>query len=330
MSILKEEFVFYSRYETGHRLEYIKFSERYLGGERVFSFFGLFSRKPLLFLMIEESFFLYVLVALLRSILGRRTVGLVFRVRECLERRAFKLKVKYFILFYLKKNKHTRSLSILPFNVMSGAGEICDGWIYDFQFWDREFLESLTIEAEVKEVVLKIQKTAAGRRVICAIGKQDESKGFDEFVRLYLGSKALQEQYLFVSGGKVLGISDALLDQFEYSGGLLLNKRITDSELVGLYRASDIIWACYSPKYDQSSGIFGRALQYDKTIIVRESSIIGKLAEGIANKYIGARMPCCLGVVGELLKLAIPESGAGNRSLKLRGQRSVLLGFLFG
>jgi hypothetical protein len=48
--------------------------------------------------------------------------------------------------------------------------------------------------------------------------------------------------------------------------------------LVALYKVSDVVWACYSPEYDQSSGELGRALQYKKAVIVRARSIAENLA----------------------------------------------------
>lgn len=274
------KFGFYSMSESGHRLEYIKFSEVELGGSRVFGRDLLRVKGPLLFLMVEESFFLYVFVALIRSLLGRRTVGLVFRGRECVQRNSLRLKVKYWVMRMLKRINNIRSISIVPFYVAPKIESICDDWIYDFQFWDKKFLESLTNRLEVDEVVKLVENKACGRKVICAIGKQDEDKGFNEFVKLYLSSEGIREKYLFVSGGKVVGIDQALIEDFESSGGLLINRRISDSELVGLYQTAHIIWACYSQAYDQSSGVLGRALQYQKMVIVRE----GSLAESLASE----------------------------------------------
>jgi hypothetical protein len=274
-----ERFDFYSMSESGHRLEYIRFSESHLGALRVYGWNLMATKKPLLFLMVEESFLLYVLVALFRSLLGRRTVGLVFRAKDCVQSNSLKLKIKYVIMRVLKYIDNIKSLSIVPFFVYSEAERICDDWIYDFQFWDRDFLESMMDENEVSRTMSKIKNAANGRKVICAVGKQDKSKGFDEFAKLYVESEELREKYLFVSGGKVSGIDDVLVQSFEDCGALLINRRISDSELVALYRASDIVWACYSPGYDQSSGILGRAIQYGKIVVVRCGSVIERLAE---------------------------------------------------
>jgi len=277
------KFDFYSMSESGHRLEYIKFSELELGGTRVLGWDLLKTKRPLLFLMVEESFFLYVFVALIRVLFRRRTVGLIFRGRECVQRSSLRLKVKYCIMRILKRINNIRSISIVPFFVCPKIENICDDWIYDFQFWDKSFLESLTHKEEVDKTVELIKNKACGRKIICAIGKQDKDKGFDEFVRLYLSSEEIREEFLFVSGGKVGGIDEVLIKDFESSGGLLINRRISDSELVALYQGAEIVWVCYSPEYDQSSGVLGRALQYQKLVIVRQGSI----AENLALRTVG-------------------------------------------
>jgi len=278
INIIRSKFSFYSRSESGHRLEYMKFSEVELGGSRIFGWDLLKTKRPLLFLMVEESFLLYVLVGLIRSLLGRRTVGLVFRGKECVQRSSLRLKAKYWGMRMLKRINNIRSISIVPFFVAPEIKNICDDWIYDFQFWDKGFLESLVEVAEVNKTVKSIEEQAKGRKIVCAIGKQDKSKGFDQFVQLYLSSETLREKYLFVSGGKVHDIDESLVSDFVDSGGLLINKRISDSELVALYKVADVIWACYSPVYDQSSGVLGRALQYEKSVIVRGRSIAEKLS----------------------------------------------------
>lgn len=281
-----KNFTFYSVNESGHRLEYIEFTESLLGGTRISGLDLLRTKKPLLFLMVEDSFFLYVIVALIRAMLGRRTAGLVFRAKECIGCSSLKLKIKYVAMYFLKFINSINSISIVPFFTYPAMENVCDGWIYDFQFWDREFLES-RVDLKVTDVTSEeLRAKANGRSIVCAVGKQDKNKGFDKFANLYLSSEDIRNKYLFVSGGKIDGVDLMIVDEFEKLGGCIINKRISDSELVGLYQAADIVWACYSPFYDQSSGVLGRALQYNKTVVVRRGSIADKLASKSGGKVI--------------------------------------------
>ena len=61
----------------------------------------------------------------------------------------------------------------------------------------------------------------------------------------------------------------------------MIDKRLSESEVLLLQNKCNILWACYVPTFDQSSGICGRALQLDKTVIVRKNSV----AEKQINKY---------------------------------------------
>ncbi|MBR9911304.1 MAG: hypothetical protein GYB33_13230 [Gammaproteobacteria bacterium] len=281
------KFNIYSKYETGHRLDYIKFSESQLGGGRVYGVELLLTAKPLLFLMVEESFLLYFFVSICRALFGRKTVGLVFRAKECVQKNSLRLKLKYALMKILKNVNNIRCISIVPFFLCEGAEKICDDWIYDFQFWDKEFLEAMANSNEVSEARKLIYEKANGRKIVCAIGKQDKRKGFDQFVQLYLSSESIREKYLFVSGGEISGIDEKLVSNFEFCGGLLINRRVSDSELVALYEVADVIWVCYSVDYDQSSGILGRALQYSKAVIVRKGSIAERL-----SRHSGADVFC--------------------------------------
>jgi hypothetical protein len=281
-----KKFNFYSRYETGHRKEYIEYTKAYLDGNRVSLFSGIFNKKPFLFLMIEECFLFFWFVCLVRSIFKFKTVGLVFRAKECMISDNLRHKLKRVILKNIKNNNDATTLSIVPFYVYPSIESVCDDWIYDFQFNDIAFLHSLTNLQEKNSFKSELLNKAKNRKLVCAIGKQDKSKGFDDFITNYINSKSLQEDFLFVSGGKISDVTDELVFQFESVGGVAINRRITDSELVALYEISDFVWASYSPDYDQSSGVLGRALQFHKPVIVRENSVVLKITQALNASYI--------------------------------------------
>lgn len=267
-------FNFYSRFESGHRHDYINFTKSSLGGDRTKLPYGFLSSKPLLFLMVEECFILYCTIAFLRSLIGFTTIGFVFRAKDCIASQKIEHKIKVALLKAFKKIKKIHSISIVPFYTFAGLSEICDDWLYDFQFWDIEFLENTLDKSIIEKYVLSIKKQAKGRKVVCAIGKQDRSKGFDVFSSLYIENKFIQDNFYFVSGGKISEISDTQVKLFSDSGALVINERISNEQLVALYKSADLIWACYSPCYDQSSGVLGRAIQYNLPVIVRENSVV--------------------------------------------------------
>ncbi|MFA3791369.1 hypothetical protein AB6T38_09650 [Aliiglaciecola sp. SL4] len=284
----KKNFIFYSKYESGHRREYIEYTGSYLGGIRGSLWKGCFSVKPFLFLMLEESPILFFLISNLRSILKLKTVGLVFRAKECLISKSVKHKIKKRLLTYLKSSKYITTYSIVPFYVCEQIKEVCDDWVYDFQFYDLEYLLSLGNCNQKEKFSRKLSENAKNRQIICAIGKQDCQKGFDTFMFNYINCKELREKYLFISGGKIdrKSIDSKLIRQFELAGGIVFDRRVTDSELISMYEVSNYVWACYSPEYDQSSGILGRALQFKKKVIVRKGSVSEQICENLNANYI--------------------------------------------
>jgi hypothetical protein len=58
---------------------------------------------------------------------------------------------------------------------------------------------------------------------------------------------------------------------------------VSDEELFSLYRVADIIWCCFTPVRDLSSGVFGRAMQFGRPAIVRTGSHLATLQEDIGS-----------------------------------------------
>lgn len=215
---------------------------------------------------------------------GKQTVGLFFRPAECFLTTAFKYRLKRMIFGVLRLIPGVTVLTILPFDLNPQFSEVANGWIYDPQLWDVALLDMPRLERSALEA--QVQAHSNGRMVISALGTQDERKGFDRFARLWLDYPALRARYLFLAAGQISRSSKALADDFRNSGGLLINELISDETLFRLYALSDIVWSCYSPSYNQASGIFGRAFQFGKPSIVREGSFLAALAETISYSTI--------------------------------------------
>lgn len=273
------EYNFYSRYETGHRKEYIEFVSGFLSGRRSSLLSGFFSRKPFLFLMVEEFFFIFFLVAMIRSIFGCRTSGLSFRAHVCIDSKALKHRVKACFLRIMKLNKFVKVLSIVPYSACPDLEKVCDGFIEDFQFNDIDYLLSKVNQSEFSEVVQYLKNVSHGRYLVSAIGKQNQDKGVDNFVRLFNENLPLRQKYLFLIAGKVEDVELNDLVLFKKNGGLVFDRFISDSELCAIYSISDVIWCCYAASYDQSSGVLGRAIQFGKRPIVRPNSVAHKICQ---------------------------------------------------
>ena len=268
---------------SGHRESYLNFASKLLKGRRGSKKDILLKKEPVLFLMVEDSFFFYFISGLFRSLLGRKTVGLLFRPKPAIEANSLRLKIKKYILKLLKCIPSINTLLIIPTSLDKDFDSISDGWIYDFQFWDVTDLEYNSFsenQHNKKENKLRyaIKDLADNRKIISAIGTQNIQKGFDIFLNEYLSNEKIRREFLFSFGGKSNDKFNKDIKIFLKEKGFALNKFISDEELLTIYSSSDLIWALYSEKYDQASGIFGRAVQYGIPVIVRENSLIHKIS----------------------------------------------------
>lgn len=287
----------YSKREAGRRACYLRVLERLFGARRASLREVIFSRAPILFLMVEEAFLLYVAVGLLRALLGRRTAGLLLRPMPLSASARCSCRWKRSILGWLKRFRSIHTLTILPFSVFPAFSTIAKGWIYDFQLWD------LTDEEREAVELLRSERQPGERLVLTAIGTQNRRKGFDLFTDSYVRSTALRERFQFISCGRIEPRIDAYAAVFREAGGVCVNRSVTDAELLGAYAASDAVWCFYPPFGDHASGVLGRAAQLGIPAVVRYGSVAHRLCiveniphvaatpDGIAEQLAGPLPP---------------------------------------
>lgn len=243
------------------------------------------AKVPALFLLLDDTFIFFICISIVRAALGRRTVGFLFLPLLSAAGKRPKNIIKRMLLKVLKKIDNVRILTILPFHVEPKFNSIADDWIYDPQLWD--------LSNSTKERVAERRQNGVAREqlrcgcsgseeasiVVCAMGRQDEGKGFGTFSNLPTLFKTAVTRVQFAFGGKVASEYAAAFEKFSKAGGIGLNRFISDAELFDFYGAADFVWASYSPDNDQASGIFGRAVQLGIPTIVRKNSMIHRLCE---------------------------------------------------
>jgi hypothetical protein len=266
--------------DDGHRHEYLQLFQTIIadagGGieHHRLKLADIASKSTLFSLMLEDHTLGFCLVALLRSLLGRRSFALSLLVSSAVHRRTLRHRVKRLLLTLIKRSRHANVLSILPTGLDRRLETLVDGWIYDPQLWDEP-------DAALPSPTPRVIERAAGRQVVCALGLLTLEKGFDRFCRMWLSHPGLRQRYLFVAAGRLEPGLSGLADRFVAAGGMLDNRLIGDEELRAYYGASDLVWSCYAPDYDQSSRIFGRAAQFGRRPIVREGSYLDGLATAL-------------------------------------------------
>jgi hypothetical protein len=226
---------------------------------------------------LDDHILVFIRTSLVNMLLGRRTVGLFGRPGECFRKNHMKYPFKKFLFSVLKRLPGTRVLTILPFYIDPRFENVANGWIHDPQLWDLDLLMP-PHERKGSSLTREICRHANRRKTIVALGGQSELKGFDFFVKLWRANLSLQERYLFIAAGEVTPECKQKARDFVDAGGFLIDRFISDEELLEFYTGADIVWSCYSPFYDVASGIFGRAFQLGKPAIVRKGSYIAALA----------------------------------------------------
>lgn len=226
----------------------------------------LLSRAPVLLLFADEGFLRYLFVAFFRAILGRRTVGLLSKPIPLAASRRWRCRWRRAALRQVKRCRFIRTLSTVPFNVFPKLETIAAGWVYDFEMWDLTNAERAAVET------LRAERRPGDYLILTTLGKQDRLKGFDLFSDSCARHVALRRRFRFIACGQVepsLGAYAAVLDE---AGGAVVDRRVSNAELLGAYAASDIVWCFYPPVGDHSLGVFGRAAQLGLPVLVRQGS----------------------------------------------------------
>jgi hypothetical protein len=244
-----------------------------------------FTRDPLVFMAIEDHPAVFASVASLRSTLGLRTVGLLFRPGQTFSVNDARHRIKRSALRILSRLPNTSVLTLLPHDLDARFSTISNGWIFDPQLWD------LASENRLKnppQAALQQEMTeiAGGRRILVSLGEQNRDKGF-EFLANILGSQEFRhDQYVVFATGRVSQHAKDIARGFTAAGGILIDRMLTDDEFLGAYYTADVIWNCYAPQYDQASGVFGRAVQLGVPSVIRAGSYLERLADMLEHEVI--------------------------------------------
>lgn len=279
----------YASSDAGHRLSYNTFLSETFGLSPICeapnfrTFLKLFKANKLLFSTFDDNIFLGVLVAFSRALFGRSTVGLLLRANSCFAPSGvawgnrFRCWVKRNWYSSLNKLRYVKLISVVQPETDKRLYEITDHFAVDPQFWD---MHDGTKLRQPKNSPLQklICEAAKGRKIICISGTLTTLKGYRFFADIISENPELNKKIFAVAAGKSL--RDALETNLKFTaaGGMLIDRHLSDDEIESIYLESDMIWSCYAPAYDYSSGIFGRAIQFCVPTIIRKDSYLDKFS----------------------------------------------------
>ncbi|WP_143595115.1 glycosyltransferase [Thioclava sp. DLFJ4-1] len=239
--------------------------------------FDLVASRQVIFSTLDDDYLLFFLISALRRLAAKSTIGLFLRPQTCFGTKRPIQIVKRTAFRIIRSLKIADVLVIVPFEVAPHYAEIASDWVHDPEFWDLDIKvggPNLPSTPLAENIVI----SANGRKVICLPGTVLRRKGLSMITRILETDRDAASRILFVCAGRVPEAEQEEVDRLEMLGGLVIPRMISDQELFSLYRVADIIWAAYAPEYDQSSGIFGRALQTGCPVAVRHGSLLERMA----------------------------------------------------
>ena len=275
----------------GHRATYRDFLARRLGLDPATGGIGwamgrrLIRADHLLFGTIGgRTAFKAVLISLIRACRGKRTSAI------CMggdwykdEDRPLRSAVTLMLYRMLDAIGLLKVYSIIPYQLMPDLTRTTSDWILDLCLWDLQVKKpcELTKQTNLSDRVLEV---ANGRTIVLFLGKATQRKGYRSLVAI---ARSIGQQSLIVSAGQVSVECRSDADALREMEMIVEDRRITEDELLSLYGVADYVWCRYDESSSSmSSGVFGRAVQLQKTAVVPAGSYLDRLAKLLGHPVV--------------------------------------------
>lgn len=233
---------------------------------------SLIATERLIFATVGKHFRRHLLVCIFRAVLNRPTATMFLGASDYYygEKRGFD-RIFLKLWKFLPKQQ---LFAIISYEVFPALAKITNDYIYDPQLWD-VWVEKSPVKLPETELSREIEKFSKNRKILLFLGKTKKSKSYNEFVDFSIANK---EDICAVSAGKVLPECTEKSKLLKANDMVVIDRFISDEELWSLYSIGDFIWCYYGKQYDQSSGVYGRAIQLGKPTIIRKNSVVDKIS----------------------------------------------------
>lgn len=291
--------------QSGHRGEYQElFSQMFdlqpsvgpIGGRQMLMADRLF------FATLDDDIPGFARIALRRALRGRRTLGLFLRPQSCLGS-GVRMHIKRRLMQVLCAVPGVSVLSIIPATFVPAISTVSTDWGHDPQLWDQIDAPSSPDEA----MRASVAQLADGRPVLAFLGRASRIKGLPKLAALLKARPDLTRKIAVVVAGSVDAECKTDAAQLAASGATVWDRRITDAELSALYEAAGLVWANYDASYDQASGIFGRAIQCGRAVVIREGAMLQRYADILNHPCLS--LPDDPSVAADLLEQFVAQPG---------------------
>lgn len=231
-------------------------------------------RGPLIWLTADYELIWFTSICLIRSALGRRTVGICYRNNSVEDGKYLVHKVRLFLFWLWNCLPNAVALTCCP----SKRPLEQKRFLYDIEWWDL-----VACPLDLKPVAPSLEDS------VVFLGNPNALKGGPFFIEAALTAKRRGSRWKFVLVGLTRDISPQMLAMLQEADIQVIAPPADDGEFVAYMASAGYLWCCYNPVYDQSSGIFGRSLQLSRPSIVRSGSLLVDIQKrygaGIAVTY---------------------------------------------
>ena len=268
----------------GHRTTYQKFLGSQFGLEPVTGpikwslGLRLIRADRLAFATISRrTAFSALIIAFFRACIGKRTCAICMEGEWYFDKsRRLRSVIALNLFRLLDALGRLKVFSVIPYDLMPELRKTTSGWILDLCLWDFLGHSQAAIQGSTS-LSERVQSAAGERKILLFLGKASRRKGYDELV---LMSRKVKERALIVSAGQVAGECRKDADALREMGMFVEDRLVSEDELISLYSVADYVWCRYDEaSASLSSGVFGRAVQLQKTTVVRRGSYLHRLAK---------------------------------------------------
>jgi hypothetical protein len=225
---------------------------------------------------LDKSFKWFFIISLIRAILMKPTCAiLVISSKDFDVLQSNRVSI---MKLYLRLWKHLykqTTLSIIPYHLDKRLSNYTKNCIYDPQMWDMYCIEYRN-QLDLDVAYAKRQVEHNNKPLVVFLGKFTHRKGLKEFVRFV---EINRNDFQFIVAGKIPTENIEYIEHLKALGVKVINEFLEESKLLGFYKVADFTWCYYLPIYDQTSGVFGRAIQFGVIPIVRLDSMISYIAK---------------------------------------------------
>ena len=229
-------------------------------------------------------------LAPIRFLLGKKTYVFSVRTEDLMKQRPKSMIKRYLIKYLLTKYKgefisiHNTNDELKRY---TKDKNIPINYINDPQLWD---LSILKIHPRPPCELNGVRLNHIKRKPILFIpGKMTSKRNSNHFV--LRAEKLIDNFTIIIAGQQTSDFRYKLKSIRNIEKIILIDRYISDEELVFLYMYSDYIYAFYSTDIKRPSGVLGRALQLNKKVIVNKNGFLYE-SFGHHNNIIGVSDLC--------------------------------------